>query len=117
MLTRISDVESIIRDSMFHKIEFQFEHYSSEKQIESAIKLIFIKFDKELIELILVKPMKYVLFDDEFGSQCISHIKVFKSARGFEISFDPYDERVSEIQERDNYIFHSKSYEVNVTKI
>ena len=117
MLTRIFEVESVIRDSIFHKIEFQFEYYSSEKQIENAIKFSFIKFDKELIELVLVKPSKVDLFDDNLGSQCISHIKAFRNASGFEISFDPYDERIEEIQERDNYVFQSKSYEIHTTKI
>ncbi|MGH1469980.1 MAG: hypothetical protein ACRBCS_02220 [Cellvibrionaceae bacterium] len=114
MLKRNPDIESTIRDSKFLKIEFQFQHYSeSEKNnIGNSIKFSFIKFDKELIELVLINPQEVYLFED-YQDEYISHIKVSESENSFEISFDPYDEAIKEInEETDNYVFKSESYTI-----
>jgi hypothetical protein len=112
MKTRVYEVESMIRDTEIHKIEFQYEYYTSKERVEKAIILCFRASEDELLELILIDPRNLDLFDDEFGSASISHIKAFSSHNSFEVSLDPYDERIEEIQENDNYVFQSTSYEI-----
>ena len=119
MLKRNPDIESKIRDSKFLKIEFQFEHYSESENnnVSNSIKFSFIKFDKELIELVLINPKELYLFEN-YQAAYISHIKVSESENAFEISFDPYDEAVEEIdEETDNYVFKTESYTISSKQI
>lgn len=117
MLKRIPEIESAIRDSIQCKIEVQYSQFSNETYTGSTVKLTFTKFEKELIELVLFTPTSIEWFDEGVEGECISHIKAFKNDGGVEISLDPYDERVGEIEDRDNYVFKAKDYEINATKI
>jgi hypothetical protein len=118
MLKRAPNIEIAILDSRQHKIEIQYSQFSNDVFTERTVKLTFKKFEKELIELILIAPTKIYLFDDdEFGEGYIENIKAFENGDGLEISLDPYDERIDEIEDRDNYVFKSKGYEIHTTKI
>ncbi len=109
---RIFEIESVIRDSKQVSLEIQYPQFSKDIQKESVVKLTFEKFEKELIELVLFNPSEVDLLDDRFGGEYISHIKAFQTDDGIEISFDPYDERIDKIEDRDNYVFKSYSYEI-----
>ena len=117
MRKRIVEIESLIRDSKQCKLEINYSEFSKDTFIESVVKLTFTKHEKELIELVLYSPSKVGVFDDDVGGEYISHVKAFESVDGIEISLDPYDERIDEIEDRDNYVFRSKSYDISATKI
>jgi hypothetical protein len=117
MPIRIIEVESIIRNSQIHKIEFQFEYFSKSKSDSNSIKITFIKWDREYIELTMNNPISIDLIDEKFENRYISCIKVIQRANSFEISLDPYDEQILNLQEEDNYCFKSKSYEISKTQI
>lgn len=117
MHKRIEEIESVIRDSKQRKVEITFSEFSNDILTESVLKITFIKFEKEIIELVLYRPSKINIFDDDLNEDYISHIKAFENANGIEISLDPYDERIDKIEDRDNYVFHAKSYEISATKI
>ncbi len=117
MHKRIEEIESLIRDSKQRKVEITFSEFSNDVLTESVIKITFMKFEKELIELVLFKPSKIYIFDDDLNEDYISHIKALENANGIEISLDPYDEKIDKIEDRDNYVFHAKSYEIGTTKI
>ena len=117
MFKRLLQVESAIRDSKISKIEFQFEHFTDSSYSENCIKISFNKSDKEYIELTLLNPQAIALLDKNFDSHYIDLIKVFKSENGFEISLNPYDERIEGVQDEDNYIFKSLDFKIQTTKI
>ena len=118
MLIRACNIETSIRDSKQDKIEILYSQFSNDIFTEGRVKLTFTKFEKELIELILIAPTIINLFDDdEFIGHYIENIKAFENGDGLEISLDPYDERIDEIEDRDNYVFKSKGYEIYTTKI
>ena len=117
MLKRLFEIESIVRDSRQHKIEIVFSEFSNEIFTETLVKLTFKKYEKELIELVLESPTKIEIFDDIPDGDYISHIKAFENDDGIEISLDPFDERIEGIEDRDNYVFKCKRYEICTTKI
>jgi hypothetical protein len=54
MLKRAPNIEIAILDSRQHKIEIQYSQFSNDVFTERTVKLTFKKFEKELIELILL---------------------------------------------------------------
>ena len=116
MIKRNFDLESQIRDSQQYKLEIQYEHFSDEIKTKLSIKISFIKFDKEIIELTLIEPLKFDCFDD-FGTNHVENLKVFESDDNIIFCFDPYDEQIDEIQEDDNFILKAKSYKINIKNI
>ena len=113
MTRRRADIENQIRDSQIHKLEIQFENYVDSLISENSIKISFLTNDLEVIELSLVNPKSLAMYDDQINGHYITHIKVLENEESFQVCLDPYDERIKEIQEQDNFVFKSQKIKIS----
>jgi hypothetical protein len=108
-LKRLSDIEKEIRDCEITSLKL---NWSNQKNIE----IKFLK-NKSEICLIIEGAQELDLFEDEFESYYISHVKCLIDDENLVwLSLDPYDERIDEIEERDNFKIQFKNYKIKITE-
>ncbi len=105
MIKRDFKTEAIIRDSKILKIELQFESFSKDSKIEKCVTISFLKNENEQIELTLINPQKFDIFDNECSGDYVGNIKVLEENGIITFCFDPYDKSIDGIQDEDNYLF------------
>ncbi|ANQ51835.2 hypothetical protein MY04_4500 [Flammeovirga sp. MY04] len=117
-MKRLSEIESKIRDS--EVVEFHMDWKIWKTDSFNQEESILIKFIKDKYLLILnLKGLEVIdLYESEFNSQYIENIKCFIDKEN-KIWFvlDPFDERIEEIEERDNFIIRCKEYELEINEI
>lgn len=115
-MKRVIELETVLRDSILVSLTLEYEYYSKTVKQENFAKLKFIRFETEIIELELFDILESDICSD-FSGLCISHIKAFNQNGGVRLSLDPYDERVNDIEEKDNFVFTASRYQLNVSHV
>lgn len=106
-MKRHSEIESQIRDCQIRNLYLDWAN-------QHDLQIEFLKGNK-LIRLKLEEVSEFELFEDEFESYYISHLKcLVLDNNEFILSLDPYDERINEIDERDNFKIKFKAYKIEI---
>jgi len=114
-LKRLIEIESKIRDSQI--VDFYMNWNRWEKKSVNQDANISIQFVKRNIVLVLkLKGLKTIdIYEDEFNSQHIGHLKCLMDENEMIwLILDPYDERINEVEERDNFKLCFKEYELEI---
>lgn len=78
----------------------------------SNLELIFLK-NNESFKVILFDIREFLIIDNSIEQEFIGEIKGFlENSNSFWLSLDPYDERINQIQEKDNYVFNFKKFDI-----
>ncbi|GLR18229.1 hypothetical protein [Portibacter lacus] len=105
-MSEIDKLVTIIRDSKLIEMSIQYDEENSN------IKLKLVK-NNELINVNLFDIREFQIFDASIKQEYIGQIKGFlEDSNSYWLSLDPYDERVNELQDKDNYVFNFNSYEI-----
>ena len=106
-MKRHSEIESHIRDCQIRHLHLDWINGHS-------LQIEFFKNNK-LILLKLDGVSEFEFFEDEFESYHISHLKcLVLDNNKFILSLDPFDERINEIDERDNFTVKFQKYKIEV---
>ena len=104
-MKRLSELAVEIRDCQLNNLKLNW--------VDSPMLEIVLLRDRQVLKIILEGVSRFIVFEDEFESHCISHIKCLIDEEGFIwISLDPFDERVNEIEESDNFVIKFKNYTI-----
>lgn len=105
-MSEINELVSTIRDSKLIEMTIQYL-----EQI-SNLELIFLK-NNESFKVILFDIREFLIIDNSIEQEFIGEIKGFlENSNSFWLSLDPYDERINQIQEKDNYVFNFKKFDI-----
>jgi hypothetical protein len=110
-MNRIPEIEVALRDTKIVSICLEYEFYSKSVKRNNSAVILFERFKKELLELKLIDLVLINMYED-FGSLYVSHIKAIDFGTNIAICLDPYNERINEIEERDNLVFSACKFEL-----
>lgn len=102
-MERLFEIESKIRDSEIIGLNIIWSNWLNNSKIsKDGIIINFVK-NQETIKAILQGIKNLEIYEDDFESQCISHVKCLKSENGLTwLVLDPYEEN-DIIDEKDNF--------------
>ncbi|MFI2741747.1 hypothetical protein ACG2LH_03325 [Zhouia sp. PK063] len=106
-MERIFDLEREIRDSLLINISIKLDFFSI---VEKCILLTFRRSDESLFKVSFLNPIQFDYFEDDFSSCYIGHLKCLQTEDNIQISLDPFDERINEITEEDNFKIICENY-------
>ena len=112
-MKRLTELENILRDKQLIKVELQLEYFSTtDNNSIDQLNLHILKNDKSKIILVLSKIKRLELNLESFSSHYIEVIKCLQNEKSIIISLDPFDERIEEIENKDNFIIEFLEYKV-----
>lgn len=117
-MKRLIEIESKIRDSEIVEFHMNWNFWKTDffNQEESvSIKLI----KGNSLQILKIKGLDVLdLYESDFNSQYIGHVKCFlDNENKIWLVLDPFDERIEEIEERDNFKIRFKEYELEISEI
>ncbi|MCX2745516.1 hypothetical protein OO013_16670 [Mangrovivirga sp. M17] len=85
---------------------------SNNSSNQNKLEITLLKDGSEFT-LIIQNPLIFEFFENDFNSQYISHVKCLLDNNNYIwISFDPYDELINDIEERDNFNIKFSEFEI-----